>query len=85
MQKSTHDDAASAELLFDLRQAVQEVASDKITRLLYSTDASIYQIMPVGVIWPRDKNEVAAVVEIARKHNTPVLPRGAGSSLGVLV
>ena len=81
MQKSTHDDAVSAELLFDLRQAVQEVASDKITRLLYSTDASIYQIMPVGVIWPRDKNEVAAVVEIARKHNTPVLPRGAGSSL----
>jgi len=81
MQKSTLDDAVSAELLFDLRQAVQEVASDKITRLLYSTDASIYQIMPVGVIWPRDKNEVAAVVEIARKHNTPVLPRGAGSSL----
>ena len=81
MQKSTHDDDVSAELLFDLRQAVQEVSSDKITRLLYSTDASIYQIMPVGVIWPRDKNETAAVVEIARKHNTPVLPRGAGSSL----
>lgn len=81
MQKSTHDDAASAELIFDLQQAVQEVASDKITRLLYSTDSSIYQIMPVGVIWPRDKNEVAAVVEIARKHNTPVLPRGGGTSL----
>ncbi len=81
MPKSTHDDDASAELIYDLRQAVQEVASDKITRLLYSTDASIYQIMPVGVIWPRDKDEVAAVVEIARKHNTPVLPRGAGSSL----
>jgi len=80
MRKSTHDDA-SAELIYDLRQAVQEVASDKITRLLYSTDASVYQIMPVGVIWPRDKDEVAAVVEIARKHNTPVLPRGAGSSL----
>jgi FAD/FMN-containing dehydrogenase/Fe-S oxidoreductase len=81
MQKSTQNDAASAELIFDLQQAVQEVASDKITRLLYSTDASIYQIMPVGVIWPRDKNEVTAVVEIARKHNTPVLPRGGGTSL----
>jgi len=81
MQKPTHNDNASAELIFDLQQAVQEVTSDKITRLLYSTDASIYQIMPVGVIWPRDKNEVAAVVEIARKHKTPVLPRGAGSSL----
>ncbi len=81
MQKSTHDDDVSAELIFDLQKAVQEVASDKITRLLYSTDASIYQIMPIGVIWPRDKNEVAAVVEIARKYNTPVLPRGTGSSL----
>jgi hypothetical protein len=40
MQKSTQNDAASAELIFDLQQAVQEVASDKITRLLYSTDAS---------------------------------------------
>jgi len=81
MQKFTTKEAASAELIFDLQQAVQEVASDKITRILYSTDASIYQIMPVGVVWPRDKNETAAVVEIAQKHNTPVLPRGCGTSL----
>ena len=81
MQKSTPKEAASEELIFDLQQAVQEVAFDKITRILYSTDGSIYQIMPVGVVWPRDKNETAAVVEIAQKHNTPVLPRGSGSSL----
>ena len=65
MQKSTSNEAASAELIYELQQAVEEVASDKITRILYSTDASIYQIMPVGVVWPRDKNETAAVVEIA--------------------
>ncbi|MCJ7715097.1 MAG: FAD-binding protein [Anaerolineales bacterium] len=81
MQKSTFNEAASAELIFDLHKAVQEVTSDQITRILYSTDASIYQIMPVGVVWPRDKNETAAVVEIARKHNIPVLPRGGGSSV----
>jgi len=81
MQKSHLSEAATAELIHDLKQAVREVASDRVTRVLYSTDASIYQMMPVGVIWPRETDEVAAVVEIARKHNTPVLPRGSGSSL----
>ena len=81
MLNFNHDETASADCILDLKQAGLEVAADKISRLLYSTDASIYQIMPVGVIWPRDNSEISGVVEIARQHNIPVLPRGGGSSL----
>jgi FAD/FMN-containing dehydrogenase/Fe-S oxidoreductase len=72
---------ASEELIHELRQAVSETAFDRMTRLLFSTDASIYQMMPVGVVFPRDADEAAAAVEIAGKHGVPILPRGGGSSL----
>ncbi len=71
----------SPDLKHELTRAGLDFASDRITRLLYSTDASIYQIMPAGVIWPRDASQVSAAVEIARAHGLPVLPRGGGSSL----
>ncbi|MGD2159514.1 MAG: FAD-binding and (Fe-S)-binding domain-containing protein, partial [Anaerolineales bacterium] len=72
---------ASREFIRQLRAAVPDVAFDHMTRLLYSTDASIYQMLPVGVALPRDADEVSAAVEIAGDHNVPVLPRGGGSSL----
>ena len=81
MLKTDLPNTASTELLYDLQQAEIESRADHITRILYSTDASIYQIMPIGVTWPRDMDEVTGVVEIARKHGIPVLPRGSGSSL----
>lgn len=59
----------------------EQVKFDHMTRLLYSTDASNYQIMPIGVTFPRDADEVAAVHEIAYQFRVPLLPRGAGSSL----
>ncbi|MFQ5897407.1 MAG: FAD-binding and (Fe-S)-binding domain-containing protein [Candidatus Methylomirabilia bacterium] len=66
----------------DLRRVVEgEVRFDKMTRLLYSTDASIYQVEPVGVVLPRDTGDVQAVVEIANRHGAPILPRGGGTSL----
>lgn len=68
-------------LIDDLSKADIQCAGDKITRTLYSTDASIYQIMPVGVAWPKDTSQVSAAVEIARKYQVPILPRGGGSSL----
>src|SRR3954468_1728660 len=46
----------------------------------YSTDASIYQILPIGVVVPRTMADVAAVMEIAREEGVPVLPRGGGTS-----
>ncbi len=69
-------------LVEDLRQRVEgEVRFDKMTRVLYSTDASIYQIEPIGVVLPKTSNDVIAVVETAARHGVSVLPRGGGTSL----
>lgn len=81
MSKSISSHSIISALNDDLRQAGIPSAGDKITRTLYSTDASIYQIMPISVAWPKDPSQVSAAVEIARKYKVPVLPRGGGSSL----
>ncbi|HOR28276.1 MAG TPA: FAD-linked oxidase C-terminal domain-containing protein [Candidatus Sumerlaeota bacterium] len=66
----------------DLRQRMRgEVYFDQVTRGLYSTDASIYQEMPIAVCAPRDEEDVAAALRVARDHQAPVLPRGGGTSL----
>ena len=49
--------------------------------MLYSTDASNYQIEPVGVVLPKTADDVVAAIELAASHGVPVLPRGGGSSL----
>ena len=72
---------ATQALIHDLSKAIPHVAFDHTTRVLYSTDASIYQMMPVGVVFPRDADEVSAAVEISTRHGVPILPRGGGSSL----
>ncbi len=70
------------DLVGELRRSVSgEVRFDKMTRMLYSTDASIYQIEPVGVVLPRNADDVVAVIETARRYGVPVLPRGGGTSL----
>ena len=58
-----------------------EIRLDSVTRILYSTDASIYQIEPLGVVIPKNQDDLIAVMEIAAKYKIPVLPRGSGSSL----
>ena len=71
-----------AELAEELRKRVSgEVRFDPFSRVLYSTDASIYQMEPVGVVIPRDTEDVLAVMEIARDNRIPVLPRGGGTGL----
>ncbi|MBN1436056.1 MAG: anaerobic glycerol-3-phosphate dehydrogenase subunit C [Sedimentisphaerales bacterium] len=55
--------------------------ADPLTRAMYSTDASIYQIQPLCVAFPRDGADVAAVVRFAHENNLSVVPRGAGSGL----
>ena len=55
---------------------------DTASRALYSTDASIYQIEPLGVAIPKTQDDLIAAVELAAKYKIPILPRGAGSSLG---
>ncbi|MFC5826191.1 FAD-binding and (Fe-S)-binding domain-containing protein [Nonomuraea insulae] len=58
-----------------------EVAFDDYTRHLFSRDASMYSIMPVGVVFPRHADDVAAAVRAAGEAGVPVVPRGAGTSL----
>ena len=64
------------------RELEGEVLFDPVSRGLYSTDASIYQIEPVGVVVPRTVQDVATAIEIAVHEGVPVLPRGAGTSQG---
>ena len=59
-----------------------EARFDPITTTLYSTDASNHQIIPLGVVLPRHREEIAAIVGKAGELGLPVLPRGAGTSLG---
>ncbi len=74
--------AAYSDLANDLSRAISgEVRFDPYSRALYSTDASAYQIEPLGVVLPRTADDVQAAIEIAAKHNAPILPRGGGSSL----
>jgi FAD/FMN-containing dehydrogenase/Fe-S oxidoreductase len=66
----------------DLEKNIQgEVKDDFVSRLLYSTDASIYKIEPLGVVFPKYADELNTILELAVKHHTPILARGSGSSL----
>ena len=58
-----------------------DVRDDMMTRTLYATDASNYQIEPLAVITPHDQNDVVAAMALAARFQLPVLPRGGGSSL----
>ena len=70
------------QLVDELNLQVQgEVRFDKMSRALWSTDASIYQIEPVGVVLPKTKDDIIAVLETAQKYGVSVLPRGGGTSL----
>ncbi|MBI5963263.1 MAG: FAD-binding protein [Chloroflexi bacterium] len=55
---------------------------DSASKILYSTDASMYQIEPLGVAIPKTQDDLHSAVELAAKYKVPILPRGAGSSLG---
>lgn len=78
---ATHDDAPDG-LLAALEAAVSgEVAFDDYSRHLFSRDASMYTIRPLGVVYPRDADDVAAAVRVASEHGVHVTPRGAGTSL----
>jgi FAD/FMN-containing dehydrogenase len=70
------------EIEAELKKRVEgDVHFDKFSRLLYSTDASIYQIEPMGVVVPRHKRDVQAVIEVANRLGVSVLSRGGGTSL----
>jgi FAD/FMN-containing dehydrogenase len=62
------------------REVAGEVLFDRFSRGRYSTDASIYQIEPVGVVIPRSKGDAQKALEIAAEAEVAILPRGAGTS-----
>src|SRR5579859_4937694 len=71
------DPALAQRLSREIRGAV---LFDRASRGRYSTDASIYQVEPLGVIVPETIDDVAAALAIAREAGIPVLPRGGGTS-----
>ena len=71
-----------ADFLADLAPRVTgELRTDTYSRLLYSTDASIYQVLPHAVFIPRTAEDVQAAVTLAAERAIPIVPRTAGSSL----
>lgn len=79
---STHAGTAATDLEAELRAALEgEVAFDSYSRHLFSRDASMYTLMPQGVVFPRHTADVSATVRIAARHGIPVTARGAGTSL----
>ena len=69
-------------LVADLERLVDgEVRFDEYSRQLYATDASAYEMTPIGVVCPTSTADAAAVVEYCAEREIPVLPRGGGTSL----
>jgi FAD/FMN-containing dehydrogenase/Fe-S oxidoreductase len=72
----------ASDLENDLRNVVKgEVRFDRGSRALYAADGSNYRQIPIGLVIPRDDEDVIATVAACRKYGAPVLPRGAGTSL----
>ena len=70
--------AAAAELA---RHVAGEVRTSPLTRWLYSTDASIYRVLPDAVLVARSVDDLAAAAEVAARHDVPLCVRGAATSL----
>src|SRR4029453_6028156 len=74
--------AQAADLERELKRVVRgEVRFDRGSRALYATDGSNYRQIPIGLVVPRDADDVAAAVAVCRRDGAPVLPRGAGTRL----
>jgi FAD/FMN-containing dehydrogenase/Fe-S oxidoreductase len=81
-QATPANERIGSDLERELRKVVEgEVRFDDYSRLLYATDASMYQVEPIGVVLPRSAADVQAVLALANRYNVPVLPRGGGTSL----
>jgi anaerobic glycerol-3-phosphate dehydrogenase C subunit len=81
-QTTNNQSAISNHRFDDLAHLIRgDIFTDVIHQAAYSTDASIYQIVPQCVICPKDAEDIAAVVKYAKDKNIPVAPRGAGSGV----
>jgi len=71
----------STQQLVTLKAATCEVACDNLTRQLYATDASPYQIVPLAVAFPKGAAQASSIIRAAALAGVPVIPRGAGTGL----
>src|SRR5438105_4380807 len=66
----------------DLKGIVQgELLFDELSCVLYSSDASLFEVEPLGVVVPRDEDDVRALVRFAGENGLALVPRGAGTGL----
>ncbi len=84
-RKSSTLDQLSADRARALQQALEssirgEIRFDLVSRGIYSTDASVYQIIPAGVVIPRSREDVIQVVKIASEYGVSITARGGGTS-----
>ncbi len=63
------------------RQIEGEVRFDRYSRILYSTDASVWQIEPIGAVIPKHHGDVRSLLQVCARHRVPVLARGGATSL----
>ena len=63
------------------RHGVEDVDDSSLTRAMYSTDASLYRVVPRVVVRPRHADEIAEALAVAREHRVPLTMRGAGTSI----
>ena len=76
-----HNGLDRAALKAELERAISgEVRFDDLSRALYSTDASVYQIRPIGVVIPKTREDIVRIVEICRRFRCPITMRGGGTS-----
>lgn len=77
-----HADVDATALEAELRRSVRgEVRFDESTRAMYSTDASNYRQVPIGLVLPKDARDVEATLAACRRYGAPVFSRGGGTSL----
>lgn len=57
-----------------------DILFDRFSRGRYATDASIYQMMPLGILCPKSEDDISAAIDIAREQGVPILARGGGTS-----
>ena len=70
-----------ADLQADLETCLEgDVRFDKVSRALYSTDASVYQIEPIGVVIAKSRDDILSAIRCARKHGCSITARGGGTS-----
>src|SRR5437588_553225 len=80
--RSTHMNVNAEALASKLRRKIKgEVRFDRGTRALYATDGSNYRQVPIGVVIPRDTEDVIETVAACRRFRAPILSRGGGTSL----